>query len=667
MKGVAGPVALIAIGLLLLMAGSADATYLTPSNTINWPGWVPFKDPHGIAVDPSGERVFVADTGRDLIQEFTDGGVPVRRLGGTASGVGNLVHPTGVAVDSHGFVYVADTGNGRIAKFAENGNFIRYFSVPFVFRLAVSPAGRVYALTNFFGLVALRSTSGDDLGAWSAVFPGNFWPYQGYDDSTNDVAAIATDPGGRVLIAGTSSQALSNPPPDCHNVNFKHNWPDPLRSGEVVKYDGAGNALGYGWLNDSSEVCTMDPYSHGIPRGLASDPNDRSVYVADGEYQIDQLPDLGSANQGVRSSYFSLPVPPYDPTHASWYSTDPLDAAVDCRSNLYVLTADRVIKYFSPAGTPSSTCRKPPGAFKQLSFSPFPAFTPKGIALLADCGSPSCKGLLSVSARVKNCHKPCVVAHVSAPFKFGRGRAHKIKLPSHGRLGQMLRLGVPLKITARAFDRRHHVIGQESAILREPSTVRISCPSRATVVDKTASVSGLLRPARTSPRLVISYSTSGAPSVRHLVTPGQQGQWSDSFRPSRSGSWGVDVYWAGTGRYAPAHAGCSLAVVRVASSLTLNCPSGGAFLIPPGIAHTFTGKLTPAVNRSNVTLTYTRPDKTTFIHPARTAANGTYGDEFQAGGNDFGDGWTVGAHFFGDRTRNPSDAPTSCHFDVRYP
>src|SRR2546426_9992525 len=121
-----------------------------------------------------------------------------------------------------------------------------------------------------------------------------------------------------------------------------------------------------------------------MPRGLASDPNDKSIYVADGEYHIDQLPNLASSNEGVRASYFKLPHPPYDPTHASWFSTEPVDAAMDCRSNLYVLTRDRVIKYFSPAGTSSATCKKPRLVFPQVAISPFPGRTPHGLTLIAD-------------------------------------------------------------------------------------------------------------------------------------------------------------------------------------------------------------------------------------------------------------------------------------------
>ena len=41
--------------------------------------------------------------------------------GTNGNGDGQFIYPTGVAVDSSGNVYVADTGNHRIQKFKSNG------------------------------------------------------------------------------------------------------------------------------------------------------------------------------------------------------------------------------------------------------------------------------------------------------------------------------------------------------------------------------------------------------------------------------------------------------------------------------------------------------------------------------------------------------------------
>jgi streptogramin lyase len=69
-----------------------------------------FNSPWGLAVDSSG-NVYVADSGNNRVCEINSQG-GCRELGAAAG----FNHPYGVAVDSNGNVYVADTGNSRACE-----------------------------------------------------------------------------------------------------------------------------------------------------------------------------------------------------------------------------------------------------------------------------------------------------------------------------------------------------------------------------------------------------------------------------------------------------------------------------------------------------------------------------------------------------------------------
>jgi len=75
-----------------------------------------FNYPNGVAVDSAG-NVYVADTFNNRIQKFDSNG-GITKWGTYGTGDGEFWYPTGVAaVDSAGKVYVADEGNSRIQVF----------------------------------------------------------------------------------------------------------------------------------------------------------------------------------------------------------------------------------------------------------------------------------------------------------------------------------------------------------------------------------------------------------------------------------------------------------------------------------------------------------------------------------------------------------------------
>ncbi|MGE0482463.1 MAG: NHL repeat-containing protein, partial [Phycisphaerae bacterium] len=79
--------------------------------------------PQGVALADDG-TVFVADTGNDRIQQFNAAGEPISVWGARGSRDGEFCDPVALAL--HGErVYVVDAGNHRVQALGRDGRFIR--------------------------------------------------------------------------------------------------------------------------------------------------------------------------------------------------------------------------------------------------------------------------------------------------------------------------------------------------------------------------------------------------------------------------------------------------------------------------------------------------------------------------------------------------------------
>ena len=266
----------------LLCAPSGSATSLTPKATFYVPlpipislPYQPWADTAAVAVNPDGNLVYVTDEKGSEVWEFSSDGVLLSKWTS-----GALKRPTGVATDPLGNVYVANNGNATVAKFTAGGKLVKRWSVPAAKSIAIG-AGRVYVLTTLFNAVGEYSYSGANLTGFVASFPDQWWGFAGYDPPSIGIAKeIGTDNSGIPIVVGESDQPLSSSEPDCHSVIDIHHeldhhpYPDPLRSGEAVRFTPAGVPADHGFTNHSNKDCTNGWLSYGYkPVGSRSTPN----------------------------------------------------------------------------------------------------------------------------------------------------------------------------------------------------------------------------------------------------------------------------------------------------------------------------------------------------------------------------------------------------------
>ena len=256
-----------------------------------------FFFPAGVAVDSAG-NVYVAESGNSTIRKITPSAVVSTLAGmagssGSADGTGSAARffqPVGVAVDSAGNVYVADSGNNTIRK--------------------ITPCGVVSTLAGLAG------TSGSDDGTGSTArfsFP----------------ASVAVDSAGNVYVAESGNSTIRKITPSAVVSTLAG------LAGSVGSADGTGSAARFFQ-----------------PAGVAVD-SAGTVYVADsGNYTIRTITPSGvvSTFAGLAGSRGSA-----DGTGSDARFYLPQGVAVDSAGTVYVAdTSNYTIRTITPSGAVST-------------------------------------------------------------------------------------------------------------------------------------------------------------------------------------------------------------------------------------------------------------------------------------------------------------------------
>lgn len=233
--------------LLAVVTGQpvSASTATVPGAPIGPPGLVAqsvvqsnFNRPQGVAVDSAGD-VFVADTLDGAVVKVAPGGTETTVLSG-------LQHPTGVAVDGSGTLYVSDPLAGEVIELAPGGGEVTLHPGQ-AYDVAVDPSRNLY--------VAL----GQDVceypaGGASCRIIGPSFP-------DNEAVAVAVDGSGDVFIADAAGADVTEVGPSGTTSVVGSGLNNPTG----VAVDGSGDV--YVILGNSTTVTMVEPSGTQVPIG----------------------------------------------------------------------------------------------------------------------------------------------------------------------------------------------------------------------------------------------------------------------------------------------------------------------------------------------------------------------------------------------------------------
>ena len=268
-----------------------------------------FDFPYGVAVDSAG-NVYVGDAQNEAIRKITPGGVVTTLAGGpgasgSADGTGSAArfyYPYGVAVDSAGNVYVADTNDHTIRKVTSGGVVTTLAGTPrtegsadgtgsaarfnFPTGVAVDNAGNVYVAD--LGNSTIRKVTSGGVVTTLAGSPGASGSADGTGNAARfySPAGVAVDGTGNVYVADTSNNTIRKVTSDGVVTTLAGS------SLSIGHADGTGSAAlfynpGGVAVDSAGNVYVADTNNHTIRWGNIAPPTVTSATSASGVYGQD--------------------------------------------------------------------------------------------------------------------------------------------------------------------------------------------------------------------------------------------------------------------------------------------------------------------------------------------------------------------------------------------
>jgi sugar lactone lactonase YvrE len=170
-----------------------------------------FYGAYGIALDSAG-RIYVADTYNGRVVRIDDmNGTNWTTFGTSGSAVGQFMNPSGISVDSTGRIYVMDTGNNQLVRVDDmNGTNWTVMNgmgpgvgqfAQFVAPVAFDATGRIYVADGG----NRRIVRMDDMNGTNWITLTQSPVINGYIYSLQSPSGVAVDPAGKIYILDAGS------------------------------------------------------------------------------------------------------------------------------------------------------------------------------------------------------------------------------------------------------------------------------------------------------------------------------------------------------------------------------------------------------------------------------------------------------------------------------
>jgi len=196
----------------------------------------------GVAVDSSGD-VYVADTNNRIVK-FDKNGNFITKFGSYGSGNGQFKDAHDFCLDSSGNIYVADTGNNRIQKFDSNGNYLMQwgsygrsngqFNAPL--DVILDSLDNVYVVDNGNHCIKKFDSNGNYLMQFGNSGDG--------DGQFNNIISVFVDSSGNIYVSDRGNTRIQKFDSD---GNYLTQWGSygtndgQFRNPEDIGVDSSGN------------------------------------------------------------------------------------------------------------------------------------------------------------------------------------------------------------------------------------------------------------------------------------------------------------------------------------------------------------------------------------------------------------------------------------------